>query len=523
MDTKGYFDWNKITGDDESIRSALEHINAPVMLAVLVHITGDLSLLHGEIQIDMDKAQDLQCGISEEHQEIVRQKAFEALKDFRDRGCPPPAPLDEQALREVLTFLTGQELDDEYIAFLIEESEFDTEDAYGLSGFDDIPEADRQGFHAVIVGAGMSGLLAGYRLKQAGIAFTIVERSAEVSGTWLDNQYPGCRVDNPSRVYEYSFARYDWPQYFCAQPVLRKYFNECATNFGLRPHIRFEHEVEGAELDEESGIWKVAIRDKHGVASEMEANAFICCVGQLNQPSYPDIEGFGTFDGPAFHTARWDSSQDLKGKRVAVIGTGASAMQTVPEIAKEAADVVVFQRTPPWIHPDEDYRASVPDGEHWLINHVPYYARWNHFLLFWLDGEGLHASVTKDEAWEYQDRSVSEANEALRNTMIDFIKKELDGHERLIDVSIPYHPPCGKRMLVDDGTWYRSLTRDNVHLITEPIECINAGGVLGKDGVQHDVDVVIYATGFHAGRFFWPMEIKGKGGRDIREHWGDDP
>ena len=218
-----------------------------------------------------------------------------------------------------------------------------------------------------------------------------------------------------------------------------------------------------------------------------------------------------------------DHTLDLSGKRVAVIGTGASAMQFVPEIATQAGEVIVFQRTPPWIYPSPDYRASVPAGEHWLINHVPHYARWYHFLLFWLDGEGLYASVTKDPAWPHQERSVSAANEALRKLMIRSIRRELGGDAELIAASIPKHPPCGKRLLVDDGTWYRTLTRDNVRLVTETIDRVTAGGVRTADGVEHVADVLVYGTGFHASRFLWPMRIRGRNRRDIREHWGDDP
>ena len=375
MSNSSHYDWDPITEDDDSIRAALEHAIAPVTFASLACLTGNLDLLRGDIQIDMASADDLQCGINEEQQAEVRRMALEALSTYRARGCPSPAPLDADALREILRFLTGKELGDDYVQFLMEESEFASNDAYGLPGFENIPESVKQNFNVVIVGAGMSGLLAGYRLKQAGIPFTIIERRAEVGGTWLDNAYPGCRVDNPSRVFEYSFARYDWPQYFCSQPVLRECFSRCTTDFGLRPYIRFEHEVEGAAYDETNGTWTVRISDKHGVASELQANALICAVGQLNQPRLPDIEGRDDFEGPAFHSARWDTSLDLTGKRVAVIGTGASAMQLVPEIATEASEVVVFQRTPPWIYPTDTYRANVPDGEHWLINHVPYYAR----------------------------------------------------------------------------------------------------------------------------------------------------
>ena len=518
-----HFDWDLIRDGDDTIRDALEHANAPVTMAALVHLTGDVELLRGDIRVDHSRARDLQCGISTEQQAIVRARALQVLTDYRDRGCPALPPLAPETLREILRFITGQELDEDCVRFLMEESEFDNDDAYGLGGFDTIPVDVRRRFHVVVVGAGMSGLLAGYRLKQAGLSFTIVERSTDVGGTWHDNVYPGCRVDNPSHVYEYSFARHDWPQYYCAQPVLQSYFERCASDFGLRPHILFEHEVVGADFDEASGTWGVTLRDGDGVTTLLNANALICATGQLNQPRLPDLDGMDAFEGPAFHSARWDPTLDPSGKRVAVIGTGATAMQFVPEIARQAREVIVFQRTPPWIYPSPDYRASVPAGEHWLINHVPYYARWYHFLLFWLDGEGLYASVTKDPAWPHQERSVSAANDALRKLMIRSIRHELEGDEELIEASIPKHPPCGKRLLVDDGTWYRTLRRDNVHLITETIDRVTANGVRTTDGAEHSSDVLVYATGFHASRFLWPMRIRGRDRRDIREHWGDDP
>ena len=518
-----HFDWDLIREDDDTIRDALEHANAPVTLAALVHLTGNVELLRGGIRVDNNRARDLQRGIGTKQQANIRAMALQVLTDYRDRGCPAPPPLAPEALREILRFITGEELDEDIVRFLIEESEFETDDAYGVGGFDAIPADTRRRFHVVVVGAGMSGLLAGYRLKQAGLSFTIVERSPDVGGTWHDNIYPGCRVDNPSHVYEYSFARHDWPQYYCTQPVLSSYFERCASDFGLRPHILFEHEVVEADFDEASDAWNVTVEDRDGHTTMLKANALICATGQLNQPRLPDLDGVGAFEGPAFHSARWDHTLDLSDKRVAVIGTGASAMQFVPEVARQAREVMVFQRTPPWIYPNPDYRASVPAGEHWLINHVPYYARWYHFLLFWLDGEGLYASVTKDPAWQHQERSVSAANEALRKLMIRSIRRELDGDRDLIAASIPKHPPCGKRLLVDDGTWYRTLKRDNVQLITETIDRITADGVRTADGVGHSADVLVYATGFHASRFLWPMRVRGRDRRDLREHWGDDP
>ena len=195
----------------------------------------------------------------------------------------------------------------------------------------------------------MSGLLAAHRLTQAGIPFTILEKNGDVGGTWLENVYPGCRVDNPNHNYSYSFAqRHDWPFHFSTQDVLLRYFRECADAFAVRPHVRFDTEVLRAEWSEADARWRVHTRAADGREDVLEAEVLISAVGQLNRPRYPDIEGFGTFTGPAFHSATWDHGVDLAGKRVAVIGTGASAAQFVPEIAPVVGELHVFQRTPPW-------------------------------------------------------------------------------------------------------------------------------------------------------------------------------
>src|SRR5690606_1309608 len=205
-----------------------------------------------------------------------------------------------------------------------------------------------------------------YRLKQACIDFVIVEKNDDVGGTWYENTYPGCRVDNPNHNYSYSFAqRHDWPYHYSTQPVLHRYFRECADAFGLGEHIRFRS-----------------------------------AVGQLNRPHYPEIPGRDTFAGPAFHSARWRHDVDLRGKRVAVIGTGASAMQFVPEIAPVVGELLVFQRTPAWMVPTPDYHAEVPPGLRWLYEHVPAYREIHRLCIFWRMGDGGLATVQVDPDWD---------------------------------------------------------------------------------------------------------------------------
>ena len=239
-------------------------------------------------------------------------------------------------------------------------------------------------YQVAVVGAGMSGLLAAYRLQQAGIVFVVFEKDEQVGGTWWENTYPGCRVDNPSHNYSYSFAQHDdWPMHYSTQDVLAGYFRDFAEQHGLLENIRFRTEVESAIWSDTDHRWTVRTRRTDGALDELVVDAVVSATGQLNRPHLPEIAGRETFAGIAFHSAQWPAGLDLTGKRVAVVGTGASAAQFIPIVAEQAAHVGIFQRTPAWFAPTPDYHAPVEEGLRWLYRHVPYYSEWNRF---WISG-----------------------------------------------------------------------------------------------------------------------------------------
>jgi 4-hydroxyacetophenone monooxygenase len=208
---------------------------------------------------------------------------------------------------------------------------------------------------------------------------------------------------------------------------------------------------------------------------------------------------------------------------VAVIGTGASAFQLVPELAKRVARLSVFQRSPAWMIPNPVYHAAVSESKKWLLKHVPYYARWYRFLLFWPGSDGLLPSLVIDPSWPHPDRSVNALNEEQRRLFTDYLRSQVRDDPELLENVIPSYPPFGKRMLQDNGSWLAALKRDNVDLVTEPIAAITPSGVRCADGTEYPVDVIVLATGFHANRFLWPMEIVGRDGVRLRERWGDEP
>jgi 4-hydroxyacetophenone monooxygenase len=229
-----------------------------------------------------------------------------------------------------------------------------------------------------------------------------------------------------------------------------------------------------------------------------------------------------TFEGPSFHSARWRHDIDLAGKRVAVIGTGASAFQFVPAIASSVAHLEVFQRTPPWLIPSAHYHHDVPAGKKWLLEHVPFYGKWYRFWLFWTLTDGVYEAVKADRDWRGDTKAVGAANAVLREMLAAAIALQAPDDPALLEKVIPAYPFGGKRPLVDNGVWIAALRRDNVDLVTEPIEAITPTGPRTADGVEHPADVLIYGTGFHASRFLVPMRIVGRGGVELHEAWDGD-
>jgi len=514
--------WQPITDDDGAIAAALQHAHVPSLLAALVHLTGDRTLIRGSIRPAAEFFGDPQGGITPPQQAEVRAMALDALRAYRDAGCPRPLAPPDDAVREIVNFMVADTLPEPYTEFLRSELALRGEDPYGQPAIERTPAAARAGFRVLVIGAGMSGILAAIRLREAGIPCVVVEKNADVGGTWFENTYPGCRVDSPNHTYSYSFEPNDWPQHFSDQQTLLGYFRRVADQYGVRPLVRFNTEVEAAVFDEAAGCWRVTVRS--GTATEvLTANAVIAATGQLNRPRWPDIPGREQFRGISFHSAQWQHGHDLAGKRIAVIGTGASAFQFVPVIAEQAAELRVFQRTPPWMSPTPDYFNEIPAGKHWLLNHVPYYAEWYRFWMFWRTAEGLLGSVRRDPSWNDQNGAVSARNDALRQLLTAYITELCGDDQELLARSIPQYPVAGKRMLRDDGRYLRTLRRDNVHLLTDRIEAITETGVRTADGTLHEVDVIIYGTGFHADRFLWPMRVIGRGGVDLQQHWDGDP
>ena len=508
--------------DDDAIEALVKVASVPALLAALAQTTGDLSLLRDDLRPEPDRLREPSGGLSNEQRAAGRRLAADTLRRLRDGEIDEANTSDRAALREIMQFALGEAVSDSYFTLLLEELALPGEDLRAPTWRKDTIDPERP-FRVAIVGAGMSGLVAAHRLQQAGVPIVVLEKNDDVGGTWWENRYPGCRVDVPNHLYSYSFAqRDDWPQQFSSQDVLLDYFRQCSDDLDVRRHIRFRTEVLAAEFCEDTATWKLTIRNPDGTEEILEANALVSAVGQLNRPSLPPIPGREAFAGPSFHSAEWDPSVDLTGKRVAVIGTGASGFQLIPQIADVAAELTVFQRTPNWFLPTPQYHADMTEPMKDLFRVVPGYGPWYRLWLFWLLAEGALPAARVDPDWPRDRGSISARNEELRGLLALYLESEFADAPELREHVIPEYPPLAKRMLLDNGTWARTLKRDHVHLVTDAIEQITPGGITTKDQRDHPVDVIVYATGFQASRFLTPMRVIGRAGRDLHEHWDGD-
>ncbi|MCH2185245.1 NAD(P)/FAD-dependent oxidoreductase, partial [Myxococcota bacterium] len=422
-----------ITEDREFIRSALAEASIPTLLATLVHLTGDVNVLNGPIRPEAAVLGDTSGGIGAADSEKIRQRALNAFIDYRDAGCPPLPTPPPEIIHQMMSFVVGQEVPDRYVPMMLEELSLGDSDLRGVN-WSGIPAETRQNFHVAVIGAGMSGLLTAIQLGRAGIPYTVFEKNESVGGTWYENSYPGCRVDIGNHFYCYSFEpNPEWSEYFAQQPELNAYFEHCTDKYNVRDQIRFNTEIIEARFQDSSCDWELTFRTQDGEVQKALFQAVISAVGQLNRPRVPEIPGLDHFGGACFHSACWNHEYSLQNQKVALVGTGASAFQIGPELAKIASHLSVFQRSPAWMFPNPDYHRTVEDGKQWLLAHVPFYARWYRFLLFWPGSDGLMPSLIVDPDWPHPERSVNALNEEARLGFTEYIESQLTDSPDLIE------------------------------------------------------------------------------------------
>ena len=510
----------ELRGDSDAVIEDAVAYADPMVLRGLLH------QLAGDPEVAQISVKPIQAGFAEAFVvtdeadvALLRGKTVDLLKTYRDSGAGIMGIGPLERLPDSLGLMLGRPLTGEELDHHVEELAIDP--MVRSLRWQKTPDPARlKDFTVTVIGAGMGGLNAALQLRQAGFPVTVIEKNAGVGGTWWENRYPGARVDTPSRSYTHIFGvDFPYPNPFCEWRENVKYFNWVADEFDLRKHIQFETEVSALTWDDAAGEWAIDTVGPEG-ARTIRSRAVITAVGFLNRPNIPDIPGKDDYAGPSWHTARWPEGVDLTGQRVAVIGTGCTGYQMIPEIALKATHVTVFQRTPQWLFPVPGYRSPFPPQVNWLDRNLPFHTNFMRARACTLDGLAQVAEIDPDFDDPY---ACSAINKRARDQSLEFLKGKLDD-PALVAAMTPPHPVWSARAVVVDPEYsiLDALQRDNVTLVTTGIERFERGGVVEQGGALHEADVIVYATGFHATEYLFPMKIAGRDGQTIEDLWAKD-
>jgi 4-hydroxyacetophenone monooxygenase len=504
---------------DAQIEDAVQYADPVVLRGLLYQLTGDEDVTRTEVtraQAGMGRGLIV---ASVEDIALLRRKAADFLKAYRDAGTGPIDIGPMERLPVTMSLVAGERVEGEMLDVLVEELALDP---WARSHqWRETPDPQRlQRFSVTLIGAGLGGLNAALMLRRAGIPYTHIEKNSGVGGTWFENRYPGARVDTPSRGYTHIFgANFAYPYPFGPWTENQRYFDWVADEFGLRDDIVFNTEVRSLTWDEDASMWTIDLDGPDGERT-IRSNAVITGVGFLNRPRIPEIEGMLEFAGPSWHTARWPEDVDVRGKRIAVIGSGCTGYQTIPELALEAGHVVAFQRTPSWLFNTPGYRSPFPPQVTWLDRNLPFHTN---FMRLRMNAGFAAWHLMTDIDPDFDDPfAVSAFNKQMRDGSMAFLQRKLNDPE-LVAKMTPPHPPWSQRPVIVDSEYsvLDAILRDNVTLVTDGIRRMNKTGIETKDGTQYDVDVIVYATGFHANEYLFPMKITGRHGRTLEKFWAD--
>lgn len=499
--------------DHTTLRQALQAGELPSLLMVYTHFTKDEDLLD-RLAPYINSIFDLPKEVPTDLRKELEDKLLKLLT--QNPPVQDVAP-DEALFRKMLSVAVGEPVAEEFIPMLKEQMGFEPPTERSKKPKRVPPRKD---FKVMVIGAGLTGMLAAIKLREAGYNFEVIEKNPDVGGTWLENTYPGCGVDTPSHFYSYSFElNPNWSHFTPAGPEFQQYLLGVADKYQLREHITFNTKVTSCEFDEASDTWTVNLADGDG-ARQIVVNAIINAHGPLNRWKWPAIDGLQDFGGALMHTAAWDHSVDLAGKRVALLGTGASGVQVGTAIADKVSHLTVIQRSKHWVMPN--HYIEVPEIVRWAQRNIPHYAQWFRFRAYWFAADGLFENIKVDWDWPYQDRSVSAANDMVREYCLGNYREKLADRPDLMEKLIPDYPVFGKRIVMDIN-WLNTLKRDNVSLETSGVDHVTQDAIIMKDGTRVEVDMIICATGFDTANMVGNFEVIGRDGRNLRQEWKDDP
>lgn len=504
--------------DPAELRDDLLQADPGVLVAVLAQLTGDPSVIDSygpKISHIPDPPE--RAGVTDPDTAGALVNAI--IDSLSEPRRPDAVPADDREFfARLLPIALGTEVDDEQVDLLLEQGGFQRPQPT-LPRIVSIPDTVK----IAIVGAGIAGINVALAAAEERVRYEIFDRNVEVGGTWLTTTYPGIGVDTPSAYYSLSReVNPDWSSYYPQGAEYQAYLVALADKYKLREHTRFRTEVEALWWDDDRKQWQIHSVDGDGRRDISYASVVVTAAGYLNRPRWPDVKGRDTFTGISIHSALWDPSLDLTGKKVAIIGAGCTAVQIVDSCVDEVEHLTVFQRQPHWVAPRKRLTDDVPAHRRYLGRHLPYYAKWHRLKSYWGTADNNYPVILQDPEWARDHLSISAANDVLLQMCLRYIEETFGKDTELAKKVTPDFAPYGKRIIRDPGGYYAALTRDRVDVEAgEPAE-VNAKGIVTQDGRQIDLDVIIYATGYYLD-FLSTVDIRGRGGKKLADEWGDSP
>ncbi len=492
--------------DTAYIRRAVEASDLAALRVALFQATGDAELAEFGPVATLDDAD----------RERLAARAVQLLETRID-GFQRRIPSDEE-LRELMDLVLGVPTRDEHFEIRRKFLAFTPFPFQHERSEDAAPVPE--GFEVAIIGAGPAGISMAVQLERLGVPYVLYDRRSEIGGTWSIHQYPDIRVDTLSITYEFSFEdEYPWSEYFARGEEVRTYLEFISKKYGVHEQTRLGHDLEDARFDDESLTWHLTFQGPDGRRVERDVNMVVSAAGVFAKTKLPDIDGIDEFEGTIVHPTQWTSALDVQGKRVAVIGNGSTGVQLMAPVAEKAEHLSVFQRTPQWIAPRPNYGRPVEPEVRWLLDNLPGYWNWSRYtsiigLMTWHED-----FLVPDPEWERKGGHITKKSEDLREFLIGYIKEQVGDRPDLLEKLVPDYAPMVRRPVVDNH-WYQSLTRDNVDLVTSGIERLTKNGIETSDGKHHEVDLIVFATGFEVDKFLWPAEYRGEKGVNLRDYWG---
>ena len=513
------------TNTDSMQDAAIDALDPVIALLALVQSTGDVSLLHKYgPALEGTQHQVKEAFVAFDTPREPSAASLEVAREVRDllraavrSGRPPVlATLDKPLFREMARLALGLEIPEMSIDVAYQHGGFTTDTRVRKPKR--VPPAD---FKVLVVGAGMMGINAAVKLQQAGFDFQIIEKLDAVGGNWLENTYPGAAVDTPSRVYSFSFEpNASWTKYYPVGPEFLAYLERVTDRYNLRERITFNTTVEGAQWDEERKLWQVnAIQDGNKVV--FEGQALIMAVGPNNAPNYPDVAHLDTFAGPVIHSAAWDHSVDLKGKKVVLVGTGCSGVQVANAIADTVSELVIIQRQPEHIIPNPAAHDTVDELERWAMEHIPFVVQWKRLQSLSSSMQDMHGMVMKDEEYAAKTGGFGPINDGIRMMCEAYLKSHFPDDPDMVELLTPSFPVFAKRPILDCG-FYDTLKKRNVSIVRGALAACDEKAVILADGTRIECDVLLLSTGYKLffGRQF---DIRGSGGRTLKQAFDPYP